>query len=143
MNKRWLRSVVLSLLLVTGLVLAPACASKPAPSVTQVTAVSATQAQSLIQQNQGNPQFVILDVRTPAEFAEGHIAGAVNLNYLDNNFKTELGKLNRDDTYLVHCRTGGRSDGAVGVMQERGVKQVYHMTGGIIEWQDQGLPTVQ
>ena len=143
MNKRWLRSVVLSLLLVTGLVLAPACAGKPAPSVTQVTDVSAVQAQSLIQQNQGNPQFIILDVRTPAEFAQGHIAGAVNLNYLDNNFKDELSKLNRDDTYLVHCRTGGRSAGAVETMQQLGFKTVYHITGGIVEWQDQGLPVVQ
>jgi len=62
-------------------------------------------AYTLIQKNKGNPDFVILDVRTPAEFADEHIENAINLDYYSETFRDDLNKLDKTKTYLIYCRT--------------------------------------
>ena len=111
----------------------------PAPVIKEVTPA---EAQALIQANAGNAGFVILDVRTPEEFAAGHLAQAVNLDYYAKGFGAELGKLDRARTYLVYCRSGKRSAAAVDMMKELDFKAVYGLTGGIIAWTEAGLPTL-
>ena len=83
---------------------------------------------------------MILDVRTPGEYAAGHIAGAVLLDYRPPTFEDELGGLSRDATYLVYCRSGNRSAGAVEVMARRGFTRIYELAGGIQAWERAGLP---
>lgn len=105
--------------------------------------VSPVRANDLIQKNQGNNKFVILDVRTAQEYADGHLAGAVNIDYDAPDFKNQAGHLDKNRTYLVYCRTGVRSAAASKVMADLGFKDIYNMTGGITDWQAQGLPVVK
>jgi rhodanese-related sulfurtransferase len=105
--------------------------------------VTPQEAYSLIQENKTNPKFVILDVRTPREFAGGHIEGAVNLDYNAPTFKEDLNGLDKTKMYLVYCRTGRRSRGAFDMMKALEFQEVYHMLGGIVGWTSEGLPTTK
>jgi rhodanese-related sulfurtransferase len=88
----------------------------------------------------GKAHFVILDVRTPEEFAEGHIDGAVNLDIQSQDFKKGLGALDRSKSYLVYCRTGNRSRQAIIAMATMGFRSIFHMNEGIVKWKQQNLP---
>jgi rhodanese-related sulfurtransferase len=113
-------------------------------SQTQIfEAVTPKQAYSLIQENKANPNFVILDVRTPKEFQEGHIEGAINLDYYAKTFVDDLDRLDKTNVYLIHCRTGSRSGKTFGFMKKLGFQEVYHMVGGIKRWKAEGLPTTK
>ncbi len=86
---------------------------------------------------------VILDVRQPSEFAEGHIEGAVNLDWLDEEaFKEGVAKLDKAKTYYIYCRSGRRSNAAAEKMQSDGFK-VYDLKGGIKQWKAHGKPVVK
>lgn len=76
----------------------------------------------------------IIDVRTPDEFASGHIKGAINIDYLDDGFETEIAKLDPAKPYLLYCRSGHRSGEAKSLMMEKGFKQVSDINGGISAW---------
>lgn len=95
-----------------------------------------------MQEQKDNPSFVILDVRTPVEFVDGHIENAVNTDFLSSDFREEANKLDKDKTYLIHCRSGRRSSQALAVMNELGFIEVYDM-GGIVEWGKKGYPTTK
>lgn len=105
--------------------------------------VSPQEAYSLIQKNNDNPNFVILDVRTPKEFAGGHLEDAVNLDYYSKTILDDLDRLDKNKTYLVYCRTGRRSGKTFNFMKDLGFQEVYHMVGGITRWKDEGLPTTK
>ncbi len=97
----------------------------------------------LIQGNKDNPNFVILDVRTPEEFLGEHIENAVNLDYYSDTFRNDLNKLDKNKTYLIYCRSGSRSENALNIMKELDFREVYNMSGGIIKWNSEGLPTTK
>jgi len=78
---------------------------------------------------------VVIDVRTPAEWQQGVIDGAdIFIDYNSANFKQQLAKLDKTKTYVVYCRSGGRSAGASQVMVDNGFKNVVNMQGGIMSW---------
>jgi len=109
-------------------------------SQTQILeALTPKQASSLIQENKANSNFVILDVRTPEEFQEGHIEGAVNLDYYAKTFLDDLDRLDKTKVYLIYCRSGK----TFGFMKKLGFQEVYHMVGGIMRWKAEGLPTTK
>ena len=82
----------------------------------------------------------LLDVRTPLEYAEGHIAGALNINVQSDDFQQVAEKeLSKDSTILVYCRSGRRSMNAAEILTKLGYK-VINLKGGIIEWREDGLP---
>lgn len=82
----------------------------------------------------------LLDVRTPQEYAEGHIDGALNINVQSDDFKQMAEKeLSKDSTILVYCRSGRRSMDAAEILTKLGYK-VVNLKGGIIEWKEDGLP---
>ncbi len=85
---------------------------------------------------------VTLDVRTPGEFAEGHIEGAQLIDFQSGNFENEIASLDKDATYAVYCRSGNRSGQAVKVMHDAGFHNVYNLNGGVIDWANAGLPLV-
>ncbi len=89
---------------------------------------------------QDDPEFVLLDIRTPAEVEAGHISGAVNLDFYDPAFRDDLAALDRDKVYLIYCRTGNRSGQAYSIMKELGFERVYDMGGGITQWIAAGYP---
>ena len=84
--------------------------------------------------------LVVLDVRTPEEFAEGHLDGAVLVNFYDADFAEQLAALDTDVPYLVYCRSGNRSGQALGVMEQLGFASAVDVDGGIVAWTDAGLP---
>ncbi len=77
--------------------------------------------------------FTLLDVRTREEFEEGHIPGAVNLDLLDGSLEEELASLDKEKTYFVYCRSGGRSSHACLIMSNEGFK-VVNLAGGFMYW---------
>jgi thioredoxin 1 len=85
---------------------------------------------------------LILDVRTPEEFAAGHVKGAVNLNIYDAGFKDALTKLDKTKPVLVYCKAGGRSADAATQMQELGFSEVYNFGGGMLAWANAEKPMV-
>lgn len=97
----------------------------------------------LIQENKDNPNFIIIDIRTREEFEAGHLENAVLIDYYAENFRDEIGKQDRNKTYLEYCRTARRSTLALEIFKELGFKDVLNMTGGITEWLAQNLPIVK
>ncbi len=84
---------------------------------------------------------IVVDVRTPMEFNQGHIKGAVNINISSRDFKQKVDALNeKGKAYLVYCRTHNRSTGAVKYMRENGFTNVYQMMDGFSGWSRNKLP---
>lgn len=104
--------------------------------------ITAVQADSLISANANNPNFTILDVRTPAEFATGHILNALNIDYYSPNFTQQINSLNKNNKYLVHCKSGSRSPKAIDTMKMLGFIETYNMIGGINAWKAAGFQIV-
>jgi len=109
----------------------------------EYTNLSPAEARDLLGKRSGNPGFVLLDVRTPKEFNEVRIDGAVMIDYLSPSFRDEIAKLDRGKSYLVYCRTGHRTNGVVKVMRELGFKNVSVLSGGITAWKEAGFPTAR
>ena len=84
--------------------------------------------------------IVILDVRTAKEFADGHVAGAVNIDVNQADFAQKIDELDRSKTYIVYCRSGRRSSKAVGIMAAKGFKNLYNVSDGFVGWNKNGLP---
>lgn len=78
----------------------------------------------------------LVDVRTPEEFAAGHINNAVNINYFDADFATKIQKLNKNRPVLLYCKSGIRSGKAAAVMQKLGFAALYNLEGGYLKWKD-------
>jgi phage shock protein E len=81
---------------------------------------------------------VILDVRTPEEFAAGHLAGAVNIDWQAEDFEQKVLALDKKKTYLVHCASGGRSARACKKLERLAFPSVYNLKGGIAAWEKAG-----
>jgi rhodanese-related sulfurtransferase len=105
--------------------------------------LSPSEVREMIGKRSGDPGFVLLDVRTPKEFNEGRIDGAVMVDYLSPSFRDEMAKLDRGKSYIVYCRTGHRTNGAVKVMRELGFPNVSVLPGGITKWKEAGFPTAR
>ncbi len=105
--------------------------------------ISPQQFAQLIQSNQDNPEFIILDVRTSGEISQGKIKNAIELDFYSQTFAAELQKLDKQKTYLVYCRSGNRSGQTLDIMKILKFEQVYNMSGGIREWISQGFSTVR
>jgi len=103
--------------------------------------INADSAFSLVQNNNDNPNFIILDIRTPNEYTPDHIKNGVNLNYYNSDFKQTLDTLIKNKTYLIHCRSGSRSRKAFKIMKDLNFAKVYNMKGGISAWKNKSFPT--
>lgn len=87
-----------------------------------------------------DPGVTLIDVRTPEEFAEGHIGGATMIDFYAPDFADQIGKLDREQRYLVYCRSGNRSGQTTALMAQLGFEQVADLDGGVIAWSAAGLP---
>ena len=132
----------LLILLALGVVIV-GCAQQTHIPTGLIEDVNVQEAFSLIQDNKDNPDLVIIDVRTPAEFADGHVANAINIDFNSGAFREEISKLDKDKNYLIYCRSGNRSRGAIDLMKELQFQEIYHMYQGMIGWTNGGYPTVK
>lgn len=83
-----------------------------------------------------NTDIIVLDVRTEGEFKSGKIDKAINIDYNAPDFKEQLQKLDKNNTYLVYCRSGARSNAAMEIMKAEGFMFLYHLEGGILSWSE-------
>jgi rhodanese-related sulfurtransferase len=106
--------------------------------------ISVLQASALLNRHTDDSSFVLLDVRTPQEYAEKRISPQnftlLNLDFYAQSFRDQLSPLDRTKTYLIYCRTGNRSSQAMALMKELGFPRIYDLEGGIVAWQEAGLP---
>lgn len=113
---------------------------KPADPVQHVDAKAAAK---LLTTDDKDKKPVILDVRTPAEFAKGHLKDATNVSFTGDDFEGAIAKLDKDQPYLVHCRSGGRSTSSLEAFKKLGFKKIYHLDGGYLAWQEAGQEVVK
>ncbi len=102
-------------------------------------------ARDLVTQNQ-NETVIVLDVRTPEEYAIGHIEGALNISIADEDFSERVSKLDRDNTYIVHCSANvvnGRTAKSLEIMSGFGFNKLLNMEGGVVAWEQGGHPLVR
>lgn len=84
---------------------------------------------------------IVLDVRRPEEFAEGHLKNAVNANWQNpDEFKAKATQLDKSKPVYVYCLAGARSDKAAQWLLKNGFKNVAGLEGGIQAWKDAGKP---
>jgi len=76
----------------------------------------------------------LIDVRTPEEFQEGHIEGALNIDFYSEDFEKEFHKLDKDQPVYLYCRSGYRSNQSAIKLKEMGFKDVYDLEGGILNY---------
>jgi rhodanese-related sulfurtransferase len=101
--------------------------------------VNAKEAGELWKANKANEGFIVLDVRTAEENEEVRIPNAMNLDVKGSGFTAKTSKLDKERTYLVHCRSGGRSKTAMKALQKLGFLKLYHLDGGMMAWEKEGL----
>jgi len=82
----------------------------------------------------GGSDVVLLDVRTPAETAQGKIDGAMEINISSPDFASKIAELDKDKTYLVYCRSGARSARACSMMADAGFGKLYNLSTGFMNW---------
>ncbi len=102
-------------------------------SDSKVKTLSATEFEQQLQKSSGP---LILDVRTPEEFATGHLEGAINLDINQPDFRDQLTRIATGKPVFVYCKGGGRSTQAVTLMQEAGIDTIYELKGGILSWEN-------
>lgn len=127
------------------------CSSDSGATDTAATATSVVVEQPAAPERVGAEMFAnvvatpgvqIIDVRSPEEFAEGHIEGALNYNVEGPDFASQIAGLDPAGTYAVYCRSGNRSVVAVDYMSSQGINGIFELESGIIGWQEAGLPVV-
>lgn len=107
-----------------------------------ITTVSPSEAAGIIEENAGNTDFVLLDIRTPEEYGAGKIEGAVNIDFYDADFSEQLDALDKDVHYVVYCNSGNRSGQSLSVFEDLGFAQVENVSTGITGWFAEGYPVV-
>ncbi len=118
-------------------------AADPAPTTPSVATtapknISVEDADKLLK---ADPKVVVIDVRTADEYKAGHIPGAKNIDFFSDDFAKQLGALDKDKTYLVHCAAGGRSGKACKLIEEQQLlPSVLHLNEGFKAWEKAGKP---
>ena len=136
MKPKILASLVVAGFVFGAMTLPAAEQSTPAPGEKAVKHVNAKEAEKLVAEK----KVVVVDVRTPKEFNEGHIAGATNIDFRADDFAKRIGQLDKDKTYLVHCAAGGRSTQSLATFKKQQIQSLYHLDGGFNSWKKEGLP---
>jgi thioredoxin len=85
------------------------------------------------------PNAQIIDVRTPQEFAGGHLDNAVNIDWLGDDFVVNAEKLDKTKPVFVYCKTSNRSPQAAAKLEELGFKTIYNLQGGLLKWDADGF----
>ena len=143
--KNWIFVCVLALGLVgcrekAGSENSPGDAESEAAAGSQSTEIKADELAEMLQ---ARPGLVVIDIRTPAEFAQGHIEGAINIDFLDAGFAKAIAGIDTGAPTAFHCRSGSRSRQAEQVLEAFPFAELYHFSGGSNAWSDAGKPMVK
>ncbi len=130
--------IILSVIFLGFILLSPTVKSDQ-----QFTAVSPEEASALIEKHKGDSDFVILDIRTPGEYQSGHIENSIMIDFYSKTFSEEVNRLDKRNTYLIHCRSGNRSTRSMELFKKLKFQKIYHLSPGINGWKSEGLPVVQ
>ena len=84
--------------------------------------------------------LVLLDVRTTAEYAEGHLPGAINIPHTELASRVAELSEARDRDIVVYCRSGTRAEQALGVLKEAGFSRLFHLDGYYPRWSEEKRP---
>ena len=121
-------------------VIAVACSSDET-ATQSIELVTPAKAAQVIEEHPGG--LVVLDIRTPEEYAEARLPDAIMVDYYAPDFADQLDKLDKNVPYVMYCRTGNRSADAAETMKDLGFTRVYEIDGGIVDWYEQGFPIDQ
>jgi len=88
-------------------------------------------------------QVQLIDVRTPVEYAQGFIKGAINIDFRNDNFKEQIEKVDKTRPVVVYCAKGGRSGRCSSYMKKAGFTKIYDLDGGITRWEFKGKKVVK
>jgi rhodanese-related sulfurtransferase len=114
---------------------ATGCAQAPAATVLPPPAFDKTL--------QATPDAILLDVRTPEEYRASHLDRALNIDFYDQDFRDQCGRLDKNKPVFVYCAAGGRSESAAAILKKLGFAAVYDMQGGMRAWKAAGMKTVE
>ncbi|MEY4012201.1 MAG: hypothetical protein RIT22_1325 [Bacteroidota bacterium] len=109
------------------------CKGQPSKNIQTIDAVAFSKA------IQATPNPQVVDVRTPEEFASGHLIQAQNVNWMNTDFVANSAKYDKSRPIFVYCKSGGRSHKAAEKLAELGFTNVIEMEGGILKWEAAGL----
>lgn len=93
--------------------------------------------------SKSEPDAVILDVRTPEEVSKGVIPGAKLMDFRASDFASKIGALDKNKTYFVYCKGGGRSSKTIDLMKSAGFKHVHELKDGYDGWVEAGFPVTR
>lgn len=113
--------------------------TKSTPSTVVADNVNVKEAKELI----STGDVVIIDVRTPEEYVQGHLANSNQINFYDPDFREQIEALDKDAEYLVYCRSGGRSGKAMSLMSSLGFSKVHNLEGGFTKWMKEGAQVIK
>jgi thioredoxin len=109
------------------------CKGQPSKNIQTIDAIAFSKA------IQATPNPQVVDVRTPEEFASGHLIQAQNVNWMNPDFVANSAKYDKSKPIFVYCKSGGRSHKAAEKLAELGFTNVIEMEGGILKWEAAGL----
>ena len=141
-TRSWTRRVAAAALAVAAVTGVTACSSSAPTSSSTSPATGQHMAASDFATAMKAPGTIVLDVRTPAEYASGHLPQAQNIDIEAANFATRIAALDKNATYAVYCHSGNRSGVALEQMAGVGFTHLYDLAGGIGAWQGMGGPMV-
>ncbi len=121
----------IQLLTILSLFLLQACSEAPIG----VQNLNPSEFQALLTQEKG----LLIDVRTPEEYIEGHIKGSATIDFYAADFKMKLSSLDREKVVFIYCASGGRSKKASKMAHELGFNEIYNLVGGFNAWDEAGL----
>jgi rhodanese-related sulfurtransferase len=119
-----------------GAVVVAGCSSSTSAAVETVAPVAAAEIITT------ESDEIVLDIRTPEEYDQGIIEGAINIDFYANDFAVQLDALDKDAHYVVYCNSGNRSGQANSTFEDLGFTNVTEIDGGITNWYAEGLPVV-
>ncbi|MBF8148288.1 rhodanese-like domain-containing protein [Winogradskyella sp. F6397] len=99
-------------------------------SNTEVQLVSADEMESILEQE----DVQLIDVRTPKEYEEMHIANSQNIDFMSPTFDEDISKLDKSKPVILYCKSGGRSARCAKKLKDAGFEKIYDLEGGISKW---------
>ncbi len=139
-TRSWSRVIAAGALAVAAITGVSACSTSAPASSASSQAPGQHMAASNFSTAMKAPGTIVLDVRTPAEYASGHLPQATNIDIEGADFANKIAELDKNATYAVYCHSGSRSGSALDQMTAAGFSHVYDLAGGIGAWQNMGGP---